>query len=379
MDRRAYWVWMQTAFGAGSYKPWFIFNRFEGGLQEFHENGPPLWNSLNYISEKEARILYTFSLENADFMLEANEKLGHEVITPECEKYPEALRNIFDPPAVLYIKGALPDVDNVPAIGVVGSRKCSDEGKKAALTIGYQLALDGAVVVSGGALGIDSAAHSGALQASGKTICVLGCGITSGYLISNYALRERISNSGALVTEYPLQTPVTSGTFQVRNRLISGLCCGTIVIEAKKRSGSLITAKHAKEQSRDVFAYPGQPGDEHFQGCRDLIDDGAKAVTSGEMILEEYLFRFHPLTRISNTEHKVVRTRVMSDYAQKSDELDISENARKILETLKDGAKHFSEIMEITGLTTAQIFSSITELELLDIISALPGRRFSIQ
>ena len=300
-DQRVYWGWMQNAFGAGSKKPFYIYNRFSGGLQEFHEGGPILWDALGYITEGEISTLISMGLEAAEVNLELNERLGHKVISLESKEYPETLKNIIDPPALLYLKGKLPDVDRLPAIAMVGTRTSSEEGENAATTIAYQLALNGVIVVSGGAKGIDTAAHRGTMKGGGVTICVLACGISDRYLQSNDRLRADVANTGLLLSEYPFHTKVSQGTFRVRNRLISGLCCGTLVVEASEKSGALITANHALNQNRDVFVYPGSKGKASFAGGKALIEAGAKAVTTSEMILEEYKDRFPTLFRLKGT------------------------------------------------------------------------------
>lgn len=387
MDKRVYWIWLQHAFGAGSYKPWTLFNRFSGGTAEFYEGGAALWNQMDFISEKESRRLFAFSLQEAELMLELAEKMKQQVLTPECEKYPEALRNIFDPPAVLYVKGNLPDVDKNLSIAVVGSRRASERAVNAATTFGYQLASGGAVVVSGGALGIDTAAHRGALQAMGKTVCVLPSGISDGYLIENYALRQRIAEEGALVTEYPMNTPVTRGTFQVRNRLMSGLCCGALIVEAPVKSGALITARLAKEQDRDVFVFPGDPGNPRSAGSDALMIDGAKGVSTGEEILLEYQHRFFLLREPQKARRPVLRKRPAAVLAEpgpfenpmEAQAAGMPPNIKKVWEFLSAQGEtvHVSKMQEETGLSSAQLLGVLTQLELDGLVQAHSGRRYS--
>lgn len=376
MDKRAYWIWLQHAFGAGSYKPWTLFNRFPGGVPEFHEGGAALWNSMDFVSEKEARLLFAFSLQEAEVLLELSEKMKQQVFTPECEKYPEALRNIFDPPAVLYVKGNFPDVDKIPAVAVVGTRKASKHAINASITVSYQLASGGAIVVSGGALGIDTAAHKGALQAMGKTLCVLPSGLSDGYLIENYALRQRIAQEGALVTEYPMNTPVTRGTFQVRNRLMSGLCCGTLIVEAPEKSGALITARLAKEQDRDVFIFPGLPGDPKSAGSDALAEDGAKPITTGEEILAEYQNRFLPL-RESKKHTKPLLRKTLAPVLAEPAVTQADPVAGKVLESLSLRPVHVSALQELAGVGPGELLGILTQLELDGLVQAHSGRRYS--
>lgn len=384
MDARVYWIWLQHAFGPGSEKPWRIFNRYDGGIPEFHEGGARLWNSLQLVTEKEARMLHSFSLAEAEAILEVSEKLKHRVLTPESEKYPDALRHIFDPPAVLYCRGVLPDVDRTPAVAVVGSRKATEQTLNAALTISYQLALSGAVVVSGGALGGDAAAHKGAMRGMGKTIAVLPCGLSNGYLVQNHSLRERIVENGALITEYALNTGVTKGSFQVRNRLMSGLCCATLVMGAKEKSGTLITAKHAKEQDRDVFVHGEDLLDPACQGSLALARDGAKAVRNAEELLGEFRHRFGerrlgtPHTPVKrNTDQESVMAaagKVLSEPAEGPEVL--SADSAKVLAALAQGERHITELIAGTGLPSHQVLSALTELELLGQVQSRSGRRY---
>lgn len=392
MDKQVYWIWLQHAFGAGSHKPWLIHRRFGGGVEEFHEGNALLWNSMKFISEKEARMLSVFNLEQAEILLEICEKLGHKVVTPVDENYPDALRNIFNPPAALYYRGVLPDVDLFPTVAIVGARKAMQKSIDAALTIGYQLAISDAVVVSGGALGVDSAAHRGAMRGMGKTIAVLPCGLTNGYLIENHSLREKIAENGTLITEYPIDTPVTKGTFQIRNRLISGFSCGTLIVEAQEKSGSMITAKHAKEQNRDVFVYIGEPENKAFSGCEALLRDGAKRVNSGDDILEEYHHRFMPYIlpkpkrlKEKKNEKSIVKVSVpkitqpvMSDINARKDIKREIPSTEKVRLVLSKEACHFSEIEKKTNLSSAEVLAALTELELEGEVQSFSGRRYAL-
>lgn len=255
LDKRAYWVWLQHALGAGSSKQNRILTGYRT-LSDFYAAGMEGWLLEGYFTHSELEKLNSFSASDAAALIEYSEKIGQRVVTPECNGYPELLRHIHNPPCALYVKGTLPDFSEAVSISVVGTRKATATGIATAHSFSFELAKQGAVVVSGGALGIDTAAHKGALQAGGKTVCVLGCGIDFNYLISNVSLRAAIANSGAVVSEYPPHTQAANSNFPIRNRIISGLSLGTLVVEAAGRSGSLITADYALEQGRDVFAVP---------------------------------------------------------------------------------------------------------------------------
>lgn len=382
-DPRVYWIWAQQAFGQGSPKPWQLFNRFPGGWEEFYDHGPSLWNRMEMISEKEASSLFHTPLEQAEALLEYCEKMGQQVITPECDKYPEALRNIFDPPAVLYYKGKLPSVDTLPAIAVVGARKASEESVSAAKGFGFQLASGGEVVVSGGAVGIDAAALMGAVSAMGPAVSVLPACLESHYVAENESLRQLIlERGGCLLSEYAVERSVQRGAFQIRNRLLSGLCCGTLVIQAGAKSGTMITARHAKEQDRDVFVFPGPEGDPAFSGSRSLMEDGAKAVTCGEEILEEFSLRFAKKKQQVKEELLSHLFDDMPIKEEKGQQLadagsSLSSQGIVVLQVLGESPIHISEIGGKTGLAPAAVWAAITELELEEKIRSFPGQRYA--
>ena len=230
MDNRVYWIWLQNAFGAGSPKPVQLVRRI-GSAEKLYQGGTRLWSSFSFVSDKELAALNAYGAEQAAAALEYYLKLGQKVITPDDEDYPVLLKEIYNPPAVLYVQGDLSILSDAVSISIVGTRKASQNGLNAAREIAYGLALKNAVVISGGALGIDSEAHKGALNGRGKTIAILPCGLEYPYLMDNAILRREIVDfGGALVTEYPMHTPVQRGAFQVRNRLISGMAHGVLAM-----------------------------------------------------------------------------------------------------------------------------------------------------
>lgn len=214
--------------------------------------------------------------------------------------YPERLRSIVHPPVLLYYKGKLPNFDQSVCIATVGTRKLSEYGQREGYIISRDLAMAGAIVVSGMARGIDSVCHRGALDAGGHTVAVLGCGINRVYPPENGPLMDEISLSGTLLTEYKPDTPPIGSNFPVRNRIISGLSQGTLVVEADEHSGALITARTASQQGRDLFALPGKVDEQNSQGPNSLIKDGAKMVTSARDILVEYEFYYPDAIHLEN-------------------------------------------------------------------------------
>lgn len=380
MDNRAYWIWMQQAFGAGSPLPWRIHRSVPGGVEAFYQGGPRLWNSLGGIREQEAAALFSFSLEEAQAQLEHALKVGWEVLTPACEEYPQALTHIYDPPAVLYGKGKLPDMDSRPALAVVGARKATPETQEKAREFGYQLALGGASIVTGGAVGVDAAVALGAMSGGGPVVSVLPVALNSPYLSKNHFLRQSIlEKGGALLTEYFAQQTPGFGTFQVRNRLITGLACGVLLLQAARKSGTVMYASYAKDQNRDVFVWPGPQGDPAFAGGWDLLEDGAKAVERGEEILEEFQYRSAgrgkiislPAPRAWQAEEAAIP--VLADPGLPA----LSQAQAAVLAALTDTPQAVAQLEEAAGLPAGQLLGALTELELLGLAQSHQGKRYS--
>lgn len=381
MDNRAYWIWMQQAFGAGSPLPWRIHRSVPGGVEAFYQGGPRLWNSLGGIREQEAAALFSFSLEEAQAQLEHALKVGWEVLTPACGEYPQALTHIYDPPAVLYGKGELPDMDSRPALAVVGARKATPETQEKAREFGYQLALGGASIVTGGAVGVDAAVALGTMSGGGPVVSVLPVALNSPYLSKNHFLRQSIlEKGGALLTEYFAQQTPGFGTFQVRNRLITGLACGVLLLQAARKSGTVMYASYAKNQNRDVFVWPGPQGDPAFAGGWDLLEDGAKAVERGEEILEEFQYRFAgrgkiislPAPRAWRAEEEAAIP-VLADPGLPA----LSQAQAAVLAALTDTPQAVAQLEEAAGLPAGQLLGALTELELLGQARSHQGKRYS--
>lgn len=370
MDKRCLWICAQKAFGAGSSKPFWIAQRF-GSLARFFEAGRATWNQLSFLSQREMAVLSYYTPEKAQALLQYTESLGQKVITPDDEEYPESLRHLEDAPAVLYTLGRTALMQEELCIGMVGTRKASENGKKAARFLARDLAEEGTVIVSGGAMGIDTAAHQGAMEADGATICVLGCGIGYPYLVQNEKMRREIVRTGGLLlSEYSPDTGVERGNFPVRNRLIAGLSRGVLVIEAGEKSGALITARLAGEQGKDVFAVPAGIMDPNSQGVNSLIKDGAKPVTCAQDILEEYKGIQAPV-------HKTPIHPVKSPETESYRPDGLSEEALAFFQALSSEPRHITEICAQTSLSIAKALSVATELELCGFIQSFSGRRYA--
>ncbi len=297
-----------------------------------------------------------------------------KILTYFDKEYPDVLRNLEAPPFLLYIKGTLPDFDNLPSISVVGPRKCSDFGEKAAFSLGYRLAKSGMIVVSGGAVGCDSFAHKGALKSGGITVLVLGCGIMSDYLPNNKAMREAISKTGCLISEYPPFEEPTKYTFPIRNRIISGLTLGTVVIEASERSGALITASHAMEQGKDVFVIPGNPTLYQYKGSNKLLRDGAKPLIDASDIFNEYLPDFPDKIDVKKAFERPEKIKNTKKIQKNFNET--LSNEAKIVYNYLDKQIFTTDDLCGANLSSDDILSAITELEFEHLIEALPGGKY---
>lgn len=384
-DPAVYWLWLQHALRPGSSKQNRILASYPS-LAEFYRAGKEAWLLEGYFSQKEMRGLCSWTLEDAAALVEYCGKIGQKIVTPEQPEYPELLRQIPNPPCALYVKGRLPDVDGCVSVAIVGTRRATQTGRTVAHSIAFSLAKSGAVVVSGGALGIDSAAHKGALQAGGLTVCVLGCGIDADYLMANASLRDAVAEKGALVSEFPPGTQASASNFPIRNRIISGLSLGTLVVEAAARSGSLITADFALDQGRDVFAVPADVFSPVSQGVNTLIKTGAKPVSRAEEILEEYSGRFpgkiildeNVTNDMIKDNGKISPAEVPEENRAEAGQAEFSRDARAVLACLGGSASHISELGRATGLDMPRLLAAVTELELSGAVCSYSGGRYSL-
>ncbi len=378
-DPRAYWVWLQHALGPGSSKQKRILSAYPSPA-EFCRAGKEAWLLEGYFTQKEIREMCVWPISSAAALVEYCDRIGQRIVTPESPGYPELLRQIPNPPCALYVKGKLPDLDSAPSIAIVGTRRATATGRAAARSIAFELAKRGAVIVSGGALGIDTAAHQGALQANGKTVCVLGCGIDFNYLMVNASLRDAVAATGALVSEYPPGTQASGSNFPIRNRIISGLALGTLVVEAASRSGSLITADFALDQGRDVFAVPADIFSPVSKGVNGLIKSGAKPVSAAQDILEEYPDRFSRENMLdgAKSDDMIEDNDGRAEKAPGPDTAGLSPDAKALFSRLTDTPRGFSELAGEAGLSAARALSAVTELELAGAVRSLSGRRYSL-
>ena len=292
-----YWVWLTTLPGLTDSSKMLLMEHFSSPEDIYYADEEALWQ-VDGLKKEQAALLGSKSLAAADRILSDCARKDIFIITMADALYPDRLRNIYQPPLLLYGKGAMPLFDEEAAVAVVGTRSCTPYGIKCAEKLGYELTQQGGMVVSGMAKGVDGAAMRGALRFGGFTCGVLGGGVDVVYPAENRRLYEDIAATGVLLSEYPPQTLPEAWHFPVRNRIISGLSVAAVVVEAPVKSGALITAENAMEQGRDVFAIPGPVDAPNSAGCHRLIREGAILATCAWDILGEYESRFpHKLRR----------------------------------------------------------------------------------
>ena len=387
MSNSIYWIWLQQRLGAGA-KTQKLLDYFEGDIKAVFEaeSYPP---ELNKYSDK----LADKELESSNNIIDYCNLKGYKILTP-CERdYPDSLREIPDYPCALYVCGEI-DFNREPMIALVGARKASYYGLNVATRLSYSLSVGGVTVVSGGALGTDSAAHKGSLLAGKKTVMVLGCGLDGGYLKDNAELFEAVKRNGAVVSEFPPETKASRFTFPIRNRLIAALCLATVVVQAGVKSGSLITARLARQYGRDVFGVPGGIYNKDFQGVNELIRDGAGVVTGVSDILESYAREYPERIDLKKavsfdiTDKELIYEEIPKTNIEAVDEpielnmevkkrlTGLSAKARLVYDSLETGPKHINEISTLTSLSQAEVLSELTSLELMDAVMAVEGRKY---
>ena len=287
-----YSVWLSLLTVPGSKSVCRLIEAFDNDTQKIYEATEEEYLAVKGVTPALAKSLCDKDLKKALNTMHFCQKHHVNLLPFDHPNYPKRLRRLPDFPILLYYRGTLPDIDNEVAIATVGTRKITEYGQQNGYVISRDLARSGVIVVSGMASGIDTVCHRGALDALGHTIAVLGCGIDVVYPKQNADLMEEIASNGTVITEYAPGTPPSGYNFPKRNRIISGLSLGTLVVEADVKSGAMITANYAKEQGRDIFAMPGNVGEMNSLGTNQLIKQGARMVTGALDILKEYELLF---------------------------------------------------------------------------------------
>ncbi len=412
-----HWIWL-------AHRP-NLSDRMKGALLEHFSDaedifcaGEESFREVEGLSREGREALKDKNLTEAEKILEVCDRERLHILTYGDAAYPSGLKHIADPPVVLYYKGQLPDFDSYPVIGVVGTRKASAYGLATAKRMGYQIAQCGAIVVSGMAYGIDAAAMSGALTAGGKTVGVLGCGADVIYPAANRSLFEDTEAYGCILSEFIPGTPPYKQNFPKRNRIISGLSNGVLVVEAPERSGALITARQAAEQGRDVFVVPGNVDQPSCVGSNLLLRDGAIMAPSGWDVVREYEGQYpdkihrdsgslrqkpgwnpgmareksqakvaqNPLIPVETKNLNKELTKKGIDKGPSAPYSDVNKNLPKlsdseqaVVSALHQGERLVDDVIAETGIPAGKLLPALTMLELKGLLVRLPGKRIALR
>ncbi len=436
MADNLYWVWLSECLGAGSRDLEPLLRHF-GSPFDIYSADESMFYRIPGVSEAALeRLSRRHDLDAACRIVDQCTVSGIGILCYDDPAYPERLKTLRNPPAVLYYRGKLPDWNAHVAVAMVGTRSMSEYGGRTAYKIAYELASAGVLVVSGMALGIDSVAQCAAMAAGGETVAVLGCGVDITYPPAHGTLRDHILSSGAVVSEYPPGTPANGRHFPVRNRIISGLSHGTLIVEADLRSGAMITAREALVQGRDLFAVPGNVGNFHSAGTNELIHAGANLVLTAKDVLDNYSFLYGKMLNLpayhASVLHSDVDDGVLDRYgvsarpadfkyakgkkaapppaaqpapvssstakpspASRGKRLpgepkrsaepkaqsrpdasvppDLPEDCRAVYDLIPDDRAVSADTLAAAGIAPAPLIAALTRLELLGLIEGLPG------
>ena len=331
-----------------------------GTARAIFEAGPEAFSGADSLGREQVAAVLS-QREKVDWRgeMERAEKAGVRLIARVDEEYPKNLLEIHDPPLALYVRGNLESRDK-HAIAIVGTRRATHYGLDCAGTLASQLAQAGFTIVSGLAEGIDAAAHRGALQAKGRTLAVIGSGLDRLYPTSNKELAEMIAKQGAVISEFSFGREPDRRTFPIRNRVVSGLSMGVLVVEADQKSGAMITANQALEQGRSVFAVPGRIDNPAARGANDLIKNGAKLVTSANDVLREYEFLFGAA--------------INAAAGDRRPKPKLSDDETRLVSLLEPGEKDVDSLIRESGLKAGLVGSLLIGLEMKHLVRMLPGR-----
>lgn len=396
-----YWIWL-TELNLKNQTRLTLLQHFETPERLYHADEEEILLT-RCITREQAEILRNRDLTPANRILDACTRLGQTVVTIQDAAYPDRLRNIFDPPCLLYVQGRLPAFDETAAIAVVGTRSCTPYGLACGEELGYGITRGGGLVVSGLALGIDASATRGALRAGGPAVGVAGCGLDVKYPSGNRGLYEDVAAAGAILSEYPPGTPPSGWHFPVRNRILSGLSVATLVVEAPSSSGAIITAQNALHQGRQVFAVPGPINSRASDGCNQMIKDGRAGMATGAWdVLSCFQDRFPDTIRaeaLAMDEQDAARTRPAPQRrsAQTAPPVrppakpvpapvelpvvsgkSLSDDQMTLLELLSpDTPQQVDGLIEQSGIPTRRVLSALTVLEIDGMVRQHNGKRFT--
>lgn len=366
------WLALKSVPGVGNHLYKQLIERFSIPEKVFSATEAELI-AVEGVSPKLARAVRAHRRPDASVRAEIQRAgdLGCRIITFNDPEYPSLLRHIHDPPPYLYVRGRLATLEN--GIAVVGARKASGYGMAAARRLAGELSMMGWTIVSGMARGIDTSAHKGALDGAGPTVAAMGSGFAEIYPPENRVLFDRICEQGAVISEFPVQEPPNAYNFPARNRIISGMTLGTVVVEASSRSGSLITARLAAEQGREVFAVPGSIHSHTSEGTHNLLKQGAKLVTTAEDIIEEFP-RFQCRTIKHGTAAADAATRGPAGAFA-----DLTPDQAGVLKMIDAYPVHIDDLCRRAGMDIGRLSGLLLNLELKGLIYQRPGKYFCLK
>lgn len=386
MSKIRYWLWLSAVNMAPRAKS-ALLGHFSD-VEEIYYAGRDELARVYGLSANDLSALENRDLSRVDEVIRECIRQDITIITLQDAAYPDRLRNIYDPPLVLYVKGKLPPIDELAPIAVIGTRRASAYGLRMARTLAWEITRCGGTVISGLTAGIDAAAARAALDAGGACIGVLG----TAHECENGELSRAVSENGALISEYPPGTETMKSFFRARNRITAGLAVGAAVVEAPKKSGALLFASEALEQGKEIFAVPGNADSFTSAGSNGLLKLGAKPVTCGWDVMVEFASLYPQRVRPCNEEPIPPEPEVVSEKPAPAEEKPIPSqpekpapqldklgpDQRSIVEAVMNGAGHIDEIIEATQLTTSKVLTLLTLLEVKGVLSRRPGQRIEI-
>lgn len=411
------WIWITQVLGYNTPKVRRIYELYSD-INDFYNGGEREWRFCGIFSQNDICKLRNTDISAADKIISRCNELKYSVLAIDDEKYPQCLRDIECPPAVIYVSGKLPDVDNRLTIGIVGTRRATKYGIDNSYKFGYALSKYGVATVSGGALGVDCASHRGSLAADGVTICVRGCGINASYLSENAGMRNAITKKGAVISEYPPDETPRTYYFPARNRIIAALSDGVLIIESGIKSGSLITANLAGEMGKKVYALLGNNNPQN-EGSNERIKDGtAIPVTDFMDILTSFdnlyatsdKIDFNnlsledieavPVKGMSNLKKKKLKNNLTSTISYEKnnkkiycetendnstneikhkENLNLNTTAQSVYDYIGNEPVHIDKIAADLNIPVFKVLASLTILEMKGLIQALQGRRYILK
>lgn len=374
MDKRVYWVWLTNLSGMFSHKINALLDYFDD-IEEIYKATD--YTNVEGITRTDSFVLNNKDLTKAKKLIEETEKIGGKILTFDDINFPDSVRRIENPAYVLYVKGEIMQWDRILPVAVIGTRECSDYGIAVTKSISYHLAKRGITIVAGMARGIDGMAARAALEAGNKTIAVLGSGLDVVYPPEHKDLMENIINHGTVITEYPLGSQALKHHFPERNRIISALSKGVLVVEAPKISGALITANYAQTQGKDIFAVPGSIFEDNCKGTNRLIAEGAKIATCAMDIMKEYPKDMARLVPIEDYDKKVNNIRHISPDDEKY--ANLNANEKKVILALIESNMHIEDLKRETCIDITSLNSMLPMLEMMGFIRKLPGDNYKLE